>query len=57
MEDIGIALDFKGDRIFLTDSAYSIYAAKLDGTQRNRCSLYRKMSLEPPKQKFRNYSE
>ena len=32
MEGIGIALDFKGDRMFLTDSAGSIYSAKLDGT-------------------------
>ena len=32
MEGIGIALDFKGDRMFLTDLAGSIYSAKLDGT-------------------------
>src|SRR2546429_8129078 len=34
MEGIGIALDFKGDRIFLTDLAGTIYSAKLDGTQK-----------------------
>ena len=32
MEGIEIALDFKGDRMFLTDLAGSIYSAKLDGT-------------------------
>ena len=32
MEGIRIALDFKGDRMFLTDLAGSIYSAKLDGT-------------------------
>jgi hypothetical protein len=31
IQGIGIALDFKGDRMFLTDSAGSIYSAKLDG--------------------------
>jgi hypothetical protein len=34
MEGIGIALDFKGDRMFLTDLAGSIYTAKLDGTEK-----------------------
>src|SRR5438128_1424934 len=34
MEGIGIALDFKGDRMFLTDLAGTIYSAKLDGTQK-----------------------
>ena len=34
MEGIGIALDFKGDRMFLTDLAGSIYSAKLDGTEK-----------------------
>jgi hypothetical protein len=32
MEGIRIALDFKGERMFLTDLAGSIYSAKLDGT-------------------------
>ena len=32
LEGIRIALDFKGDRMFLTDLAGSIYSAKLDGT-------------------------
>jgi hypothetical protein len=32
MEGIRIALDFKGDRMFLTDLAASIYYAKLDET-------------------------
>ena len=31
-EGIGIALDFKGDRMFLTDLAGTIYSAKLDGS-------------------------
>src|SRR6266481_6022129 len=34
MEGIGIALDFKSDRMFLTDLAGTIYSAKLDGTQK-----------------------
>jgi hypothetical protein len=34
MEGIGIALDFKGDRMFLTDLAGTIYSANLDGTQK-----------------------
>lgn len=32
MEGIGIALDLKGDRMFLTDLAGSIYSARLDGS-------------------------
>jgi len=32
MEGIGIALDLKGDRMFLTDLGGSIYSAKLDGS-------------------------
>jgi len=34
MEGIGIALDFKGDRMFLTDLAGTVYSAKLDGSQK-----------------------
>jgi Low-density lipoprotein receptor repeat class B len=34
MEGIGIALDFKSDRMFLTDLAGTIYSAKLDGSQK-----------------------
>ena len=34
MEGIGIALDFKGDRMFLTDLAGSVYCAKLDGSEK-----------------------
>jgi hypothetical protein len=33
-EGIGIALDFKGNRMFLTDLAGSIYSAKLDGSDK-----------------------
>jgi hypothetical protein len=33
-EGIGIALDFKGNRMFLTDLAGSIYTAKLDGSEK-----------------------
>ncbi len=32
MEGIGIALDFEGDRMFLTDLAGSVYSARLDGS-------------------------
>jgi len=34
MEGIGIALDFKNDRMFVTDLAGSIYSAKLDGSEK-----------------------
>ena len=34
MEGIGIALDFKGGRMFLTDLAGSVYSARLDGTEK-----------------------
>ena len=34
MEGIGIALDLKGNRMFLTDLAGSIYSAKLDGSEK-----------------------
>ena len=32
MEGIGIALDLKGGRMFLTDLAGDIYTARLDGS-------------------------
>ncbi len=34
MEGIGIALDLKGDRMFLTDLAGTIYSARLDGSEK-----------------------
>jgi hypothetical protein len=34
MEGIGIALDFKGGRMFFTDLAGSVYTAKLDGSEK-----------------------
>jgi hypothetical protein len=34
MEGIGIALDFKGDRMFITDLAGNIFYAKLDGSEK-----------------------
>jgi len=34
MEGIGIALDLKGERIFVTDLGGSIYSAKLDGSDK-----------------------
>jgi hypothetical protein len=33
-EGIGIALDFRGNRMFLTDLAGSLYSAKLNGTEK-----------------------
>jgi len=33
MEGIGIALDFKGNRMFFTDLAGDLYSAKLDGSE------------------------
>ena len=34
MEGIGIALDLKGNRMFLTDLAGSLYSARLDGSEK-----------------------
>jgi len=34
MEGIGIALDFKGNRMFVTDLAGNVYSAKLDGSEK-----------------------
>jgi hypothetical protein len=34
MEGIGIALDFKGGRMFITDLAGNIFHAKLDGSEK-----------------------
>jgi hypothetical protein len=34
MEGIGIALDRKGRRMFITDLAGSVYSANLDGSNR-----------------------
>src|SRR5256884_351383 len=34
MEGIGIAIDFKGGRMFLTDLAGSVYSARLDGSEK-----------------------
>jgi hypothetical protein len=34
MEGIGIALDLKGERMFLTDLAGSVYSANLDGSDK-----------------------
>jgi hypothetical protein len=39
MEGIGIALDVRGDRMFLTDFGGSIYSARLDGSEK-RMFLY-----------------
>jgi hypothetical protein len=34
MEGIGITIDFKGNRMFVTDLAGSVYSAKLDGSEK-----------------------
>ena len=34
MEGIGLALDLKGGRMFLTDLAGSVYSANLDGSNK-----------------------
>ena len=39
MEGIGLALDLKGGRMFITDFGGSVYGANLDGRTRRRCSL------------------
>jgi hypothetical protein len=39
MEGIGIALDVRGDRMFVTDLAGSIYAARLDGSEKRPIAM------------------
>ena len=44
MEGIGISLDFKGGRMFMTDLAGSVYSASLDGS-RKQVLLYAQGNL------------
>ena len=44
MEGIGIALDVKGQRMFLTDFGGSVYSAKLDGSDK-KTMLYAQGNL------------
>jgi len=44
MEGIGIALDLKGERMFVTDLGGSIYSAKLDGSDK-KTLLYAQWNL------------
>ena len=37
MEGIGIALDLKGERMFITDFGGNVFSAKLDGSDRRCC--------------------
>jgi hypothetical protein len=39
MEGIGIALDARGDRMFVTDLAGSIYSARLDGSEKRTIAV------------------
>ena len=39
MEGIGVALDVRGDRMFVTDLAGSIYAARLDGSEKRPIAM------------------
>ena len=48
MEGIGIALDLKGGRMFLTDLAGSVYSARLDGSESRHCSTLRETSPASP---------
>ena len=52
MEGIGIALDLKGDRMFLTDLAGTIYSAKLDGSEKKPLLPRREISPESLTQKY-----
>jgi len=56
MEGIGIALDLRGDRMFMTDLGGSVYSAKLDGSEK-RALLFAQGNLSgiayaeiPPKE-------
>jgi hypothetical protein len=42
MEGIGLALDLKGGRMFITDFGGSVYSANLDGRTGGRCFCGRK---------------
>jgi len=39
MEGIGIALDVRGDRMFVTDLAGSIYSAHLNGSEKRPIAM------------------
>jgi hypothetical protein len=39
MEGIGIALDVRGDRMFITDLAGSIYSARLNGSEQRTIAI------------------
>src|SRR5260221_11413124 len=41
MEGIGIALDLKGNRMFITDLAGSVYSARLDGSEKKPVQIGR----------------
>jgi glucose/arabinose dehydrogenase len=41
MDGIGIALDVRGDRMFITDLAGSIYSAHLNGSEKRRIAMAR----------------
>jgi glucose/arabinose dehydrogenase len=41
MDGIGIALDVRGDRMFITDLAGSIYCAQLNGSEKRRIAMAR----------------
>ena len=45
MEGIGIAIDFKGGRMFLTDLAGSVYSARLDGSEKQTLLAPKAISL------------
>ena len=44
MEGIGLALDVSGDRMFVTDFGGSVYATRLDGSEK-RMFLYAQGNL------------
>jgi hypothetical protein len=39
MEGIGVALDVRGDRIFVSDLAGSIYSARLNGSEKRPIAM------------------
>jgi hypothetical protein len=41
MEGIGLALDLKGGRMFITDFGGSVYSADLDGSNKKTLLFYR----------------
>ena len=55
MEGIGLALDLKGGRMFITDLAGSVYSADLDGSNKKALLVARATSPASPTPKSEHH--